>query len=296
MGDAGMKSKKILSPKNDYFFKQIFFDESDVDVLKKLIQDCIEFDDKQVDEILLLDRTIDRVHENDKLVIFDVNARLSDGTLVNIEIQKLEQLGFIERTIFYSSKRLTEQGTKGSKYYDLKQTVSLNIVDFNIFKETEDFYSTFYFTEKDRNTLLSKLLRIDFLELKKLNLNKIDVTDKKQLWVKFFNAETEEDLEMITKIDKSFEKPVKKVKILSDDPTILSAYEEREKAKMDEEARILFGIQQGIEQGIEQGLEQGKIQQNLAIAKKLLASGMNDEQILDITGLTNKELSSLKND
>ncbi len=177
---------KVLSPKNDYLFKLLFFDENDKnDILKKLLQDCIEFDNIQVSEITLLDRSIDREQKDDKLIILDVNARLSDGTLVNVEIQKYNQDSFIERSIFYAGKRLSSQGTKGFDYGELKQTVSLNIVDFDMFEE--EFYSTFYLMDKGRHTKLSDILRVDFLELQKLDLNNINKNDKKALWVKFFN-------------------------------------------------------------------------------------------------------------
>lgn len=173
--------------------------------------DCIEFDDRQVEEIELLDRTADKEFDDDKIVIFDVNAKLSDGTLVEIEIQKHNQAGFIARSIFYTSKRLVSQGKKGMSYKELKPVVTLNIVDFDLFRDTEEFYSMFDFVERKRKTVLSDLIRIDFMELRKLDKNNIDKNNKKALWVKFFNAESEEELNMLTQLDKTFEEPVKKL-------------------------------------------------------------------------------------
>ncbi|MFV0520123.1 MAG: Rpn family recombination-promoting nuclease/putative transposase [Lachnospirales bacterium] len=282
-----MSRKRILSPKNDYLFKRIFFDNADKNViLKKLLEDCIGFGQKQVEEITLVDRTGDKEFEDDKTIIFDVNAKLSDGTLVNVEIQKLNHFGFIERSIFYTSRRLSGQGVKGLQYGDLKQTVALNIVDFDLFNDTEDFYSTFYFSEKDRHTILSDLLRIDFLELKKLDLNNIDTTNKKELWVKFFNAESEEELDMLKEIDKTFEKPVEKLYFLSSDPSTLTAYEEREKVRMDEFAKLKYAE--------EKGKAEGQIEQKLLMAKKLLNKGFSDEDILELSELTREELNSLR--
>ncbi len=246
------ESVKVLSPKNDYLFKLLFFDENDKnDILKKLLQDCIEFDNRQVSEITLIDRTMDREEENDKSIIFDVNAKLSDGTLVNVEIQKFNQNSFTERSIFYAGKRLASQGAKGSEYGALKQTVSLNIVDFDLFNDTEKFYSTFYLMEKDRHTKLSDILRIDFLELQKLDLENIQTSDKKALWVKFFNAESKEELDMLKEADVTFEKTINKLVHLSSDPSVLTAYEQREKVRMDEIARLQYATEQGIEQGLE---------------------------------------------
>lgn len=250
---------RILSPKNDYLFKKLFFDESDKnEILKKLLQDCIEFDDKQVSEIILIDRTIDRELEDDKTIIFDVNAKLSDGTLVNVEIQKINQNNFTQRTIFYASKRLASQAIKGLGYEILKQTVALNIVDFDLFGDTNEFYSTFYLMEQNRHTRLNSLLRIDFLELQKLDESNNDKDSKKALWVKFFNAESKEELDMLKEADVTFDKPVSKLVHLSSDPSILTAYEQREKARMDEIGRIQYAKEEGKEEGIKVGIKVGK--------------------------------------
>ena len=56
----------------------------------------------------------------------------------------------------------------------------------------------------------------------------------------------------------------------------------------------LEGNEKGIKQGIEQGIEQGKLSTNLAVAKNLLALGMSVSQIMQVTGLTKEQISSLQ--
>lgn len=139
--------KNILSPKSDTLFKKIFFEDKDThDTLAKLLQDCIGFNNKKLAEITLLDRTIEGDNKDDKSIILDINVKLSDGTLVDVEIQRSRKASFNERSIFYISKRLVSQGYKGFGYERLKQTVALNIVDFDAFNDTDEFYSTFYLT------------------------------------------------------------------------------------------------------------------------------------------------------
>ena len=50
---------------------------------------------------------------------------------------------------------------------------------------------------------------------------------------------------------------------------------------------------EGNEKGIKQGIEQGKLSTNLAVAKNLLALGMPVSQIMQVTGLTKEQISSL---
>ena len=56
----------------------------------------------------------------------------------------------------------------------------------------------------------------------------------------------------------------------------------------------LEGNEKGIKQGIEQGIEQGKLSTNLAVAKNLLALGMSVCQIMQVTGLSKEQISSLQ--
>ena len=50
---------------------------------------------------------------------------------------------------------------------------------------------------------------------------------------------------------------------------------------------------EGNETGIKQGIEQGKLSTSLAVAKNLLALGMSVSQIMQVTGLTKDQISSL---
>ena len=53
------------------------------------------------------------------------------------------------------------------------------------------------------------------------------------------------------------------------------------------------GIKQGIENGIEQGIEQGANKNKLEIAKRMKEKKVAVIDIMDITGLTEKEIENL---
>ena len=48
------------------------------------------------------------------------------------------------------------------------------------------------------------------------------------------------------------------------------------------------------QKGMEEGIEKGMNQRSLEIAKKMLANGMDDASVMDITGLTAEEIKLLK--
>ena len=54
------------------------------------------------------------------------------------------------------------------------------------------------------------------------------------------------------------------------------------------------GKEKGKEEGIAEGMEKGMSQRSLEIARKMLAKGMDEASIMDMTGLTAEEVKLLK--
>ena len=61
---------------------------------------------------------------------------------------------------------------------------------------------------------------------------------------------------------------------------------------------IAEGMKQGMEKGMKQGMEKGRAegmsQRSLEIAWKMLAKGMDEASVMDMTGLTAEEIKLLK--
>ena len=54
------------------------------------------------------------------------------------------------------------------------------------------------------------------------------------------------------------------------------------------------GMEKGRTEGIAEGIEEGMSQRSLEIARKMLAKGMDEASIMDMTGLTSEEIKLLK--
>ena len=59
-----------------------------------------------------------------------------------------------------------------------------------------------------------------------------------------------------------------------------------------------LGMKQGMEKGLKQGREEGRAEgmnlRSLEIARKMLAKGMDETSVMDMTGLTAEEIKLLK--
>lgn len=77
---------------------------------------------------------------------------------------------------------------------------------------------------------------------------------------------------------------------LSQTPETIVAYNSRLKAILDEEARLDDVREKSLEEGFEKGIEQG-IEK---VARKMLAKGKSNEEIIDATDLTVEEVEALR--
>ena len=66
-------------------------------------------------------------------------------------------------------------------------------------------------------------------------------------------------------------------------------YEESQKVADDWYSSMYGAWEEGKEKGLEEGIEKGETRKSLAIAKKMLLAGLPDAQIMDFTGLTQRE-------
>lgn len=114
-----------------------------------------------------------------------------DNRVVNIEMQVNYEADFKDRTLFYWSKLYSEELAAGDEYSDLKQTICINIINFNAF-ECKEYQSHFKVLETNRHEVLSDKLDIYFFELKKIK----NSTNNKPMedWLNLINAETEGEL------------------------------------------------------------------------------------------------------
>jgi hypothetical protein len=123
-----MTGHKTLPLTYDPFFKMIFNPDIHSDRLSRLISSIISQNVEVVDILPLEDYTADA----DSLLIMDILVRLKDGSLANVEVQKIPYTFPAERMSCYSAdlllrqyNRLKAQKKKNFKYSDLKKVYTI---------------------------------------------------------------------------------------------------------------------------------------------------------------------------
>lgn len=264
-------ARDVVSAKLDIIFKKIFTDNRDM--LHEFVADMLEIPSESIKEIVITNPELVPETIDGKFSRLDLNMKIDDK-LVNLEIQVRSEDDFRDRTLFYWAKLYTSELKKGEIYGNLKKTITINIVNFNLF-ECEDYHSEVVTAVKDRDEIFSDKFSIHFFELQKVN-KKVDPDNRRELWMHFLNANSEEEFEMLkdTKVP-IMERAVNVIYDLSEDTRVRELARMREKALHDEASALANAEKRGMEKGIEKGIEKGR---NFLISK-WKAQGMTDEQI-----------------
>jgi predicted transposase/invertase (TIGR01784 family) len=274
-----------VKPKNDLVFKKILEKKSR---LKAFIADVLDVERESVNSVEILNTEVLPNETAGKFCRLDVKAKI-DGKIIDVEIQRNDRNDFRERTLYYWARLYSSSLNKGQEYIELPQTIIISVVDYNLFP-TSDFYSNFVIKEKNRNELLTDKLSMYFFELKKLPKGKEPAT-KLENWLKFFGAESDEEIEALTSVeDGELISAIDEFRILSSDDKFVQEIVRREEMYIDERMALTAEHKAGREEG----KIEGKIEKAIETAQELLKMGLSAEQISTATKLTIAEIEEIE--
>nr|WP_303217059.1 hypothetical protein [uncultured Prevotella sp.] len=97
-------------------------------------------------------------------------------------------------------------------------------------------------------------------------------------------------ISLLTDFDRLFEE----AEIAKFTPQEMREHEASKKAYRDIKNSIDTAKQEGLAEGLEIGMEKGMNLRSLEIARKMLAKGLDEASVMDMTGLTAEEIKLLK--
>ncbi len=251
----------LMKPKIDFAFKEIMRNEN---ARIGFLSAVLKLDPTDIQKTTILNTFLSKTYADDKQGILDVRILMNDNTEIDIEIQLAELLAWSDRALFYLSKMYADQIVPGQNYSVFKKCVSISILDFKLFWDTEEFYSCFHLLEDTRHTLYTDKMEFHVIELPKLSkFSKLPEDLKKEnpllLWANFINAERKEEFDMLATKNTYIQSAYQQLQIISQDKQKRLEYEAREKAVLDYNQLILEAEERGKERGME--LERKQINQ-----------------------------------
>ncbi|MDB9514275.1 Rpn family recombination-promoting nuclease/putative transposase [Kamptonema animale CS-326] len=281
----------FINPKTDYAFKKIFGSSESKDILISFLNALIYEGNSIIEDLEIINPNLPPRVQGLKDTYLDVKAKLTDGTLVIIEMQVLNVQSFGKRVLYNAAKTYAFQLQTGEGYRMLKPVIALTITDFEMFANSERLISRFVYKEVSTNLKYPENdIDLVFIELPKFTKEQDrleTLTDKWIYFIKYARTLTSvpETMDNIPEIHKAFE-IANQVNLSREE---LEDLERRELFIYDQQGAIIKAAQEGIEQGIEQGRREEK----LAIARQLLLR-LDDATISQITGLSLEDVLSLR--
>lgn len=276
---------EILKRTNDYVFKKIFGQKKNTEILKDLIVAILP--NIKIKTIAIRkDVALEKKLIQNKLGILDITATLNDNTVINIEMQVSNEFNIVERSLFYWAGLYHDGLMVGENYLDNPRTICICILDYSEFKEGP-FHEIATIRRKFENIQLTDKLELHYIQLPKFRKKCKVISSKLDEWLTFISSN---DLEEIKMIDNKYVKQAQEeLEYLSGDEEERRYAELREKAIRDEAA----AIKGATDRGIAIGRTEGKAEANIETAKKMLRKGLDIELIMEITGMSKKEIEEI---
>ena len=237
---------KLVSPKLDIVFKKLFSENPDI--LKEFLSDMLDIPIEKIKGIKVLNPEITPESIGEKYYRLDLLLDLGD-ILINIEMQVRSEDYYQDRTLLYWSKMYSSQLKSGEEYEELCPCIVINIVDFVIFPEHNDYHSEYGVWDVEHNNKLSDKMAIHFFELKKVPKD-IDKSRRKELWLQFIKADEKEEFDMLERTNViGIQKGVEAIYKMSSDERTKELIRMREKALHDKASELGEARRKGIAEG-----------------------------------------------
>ena len=289
------KENKKYNLKNDIIFKTFFSRKGNeiflIDFLEALLK--IKIEEIQVKEEVNLE-TLAVEEKGGRL---DLQAKLNDGIIVNIELQIKNHQDIEERTTYYSSKVISRETERGTEYKDITKVIMINILDYELLGFDEYISDTVIVLDKHREYEVLKGIKWYFIELPKFRKQNPNMNEKLNQWLVFLDDYNKEAVKLAEEKNDTLKKARIEMNYLTGDAEVRRLAELREKWEMDRISEIGYakreGIKQGEKIGEKKGKKKGKLEEKIETAKKMLEKGFNIDTIIEITGLTEEEINSI---
>ena len=306
---------RYINPYTDYGFKYLFGTEPNKEFTLALINALLRGKEVIKSLTLLPTEQLGDTQE-DRRAVFDVYCENEKGDKIIIEMQKADQQYFKDRSIYYSSFPIRQQGLKGSWRFGLKAVYTIGILDF-VFDEDQDDEEYYHHVVKlmdvKKKEVFYDNLTYIYLEMPKFKKTEAELDSLFDKWLyalKNLPKLLERPAALQERIFKKFFDVAETANLSKEE---FAKYFESEKVYYDMDGAfrtatakglaqgiaqgmaqgMAKGLAQGMAKGLAQGIEQGREESKRENASRMKALGLTPDVIAQVTGLSEEEIEQL---
>lgn len=298
-----MSPTKYINPYTDFGFKKLFGTPLNKELLISLLNSLFLGKEVISDLTYLNGENLGNSY-GDRRAIFDVYCENEKGETFIVEMQKAEQQYFKDRSVFYSTFAIQNQGKKGIWDFNLKGVYTVGILDFvfpdNEYPEDSMRHEIQLMDVEDKHVFYNKLTFL-YLEMPKFKKTEDELVTMYDKWLFVLHNLSRLMKRPAALQERIFTRLFEQAEIAHYTPKERQDYEDSLKVYRDlknvldtaELKGLKRGLSQGREEGLSQGREEGRKEGLMNVAKSLKTMGMTVEQIIKATGLTEEEILKL---
>ncbi len=177
---------RFLDPRTDFAFTRIFGNDQAHDVLIHFLNSllCLR-DEHAIVQVKILNPYLAPKVTYQKHSFLDVRCIDQRGINFIVEMQVQYVQSFEKRIIYNASKAYVNQLGRGESYPQLNQVIAINILDFILFDDIEEYHTRHLIKEDISNNCYLRDIRYHFIELPKFNKGETDLDDMADKWIYF---------------------------------------------------------------------------------------------------------------
>ena len=281
--------EKYINPFTDYGFKRLFGEEPNKDLLLDFLNELLKEEQGNIVDLTYLKNENLANTELNRKAIFDLYCTNEKGEKFIVELQKTKQKFFKDRTLYYSTFPIQEQAKTGSGWdFELKKVYTIAILDF-VFDEDKNEPNKFRYdiqlTDIDTRKVFYDKLTFIYLEMPKFNkkVNELKTRFEKWLFV----------LKNLHKLDRVPRELKEQVFLKLFKTAEIAKFNKEEFQHYEDSLKYYRDIKNSLDTAREEGEKRGKIEGKVEVVKTMLKKGMDIQLIIEITGLSKKEIEQL---
>lgn len=296
---SDMAPAKYINPYTDFGFKKLFGTPLNKELLISLLNSLFLGKEVITDLTYLNGENLGNGY-GDRRAIFDVYCENEKGETFIVEMQKAEQQYFKDRSVFYSTFAIQNQGQKGLWDFKLKGVYTVAILDFvfpdNEYPEDSMRHEIKLLDVADKHVFYDKLTFL-YLEMPKFKKKEDELKTMYDKWLFVLHNLSRLMKRPAALQERVFTRLFDQAEIARYTPEERQDYEDSLKVYRDLKNVLdtaeLKGKKKGLEEGRREGREEGRKESRIEIAKSLKTMGLPLERISEATGLTEEELQKL---
>ena len=224
---------------NDYLFRALL--QKNEKVLQGLICSLLHMREEEIVSVTIRNPIDLGASIDDKTFILDILIELNNNSLIDLEMQVINEKNWTERSLSYLCRNF-DSLKKGVQYTVVQTVYQIGILNFTLFENNPEFYARYQFLNVRNHSVYSDKIQLAVLDLTQIHLaTKEDRDHKIDYWARLFKATTWKELNMLAEQYPIIKDATETVFQLTQDEIVRRQCEAREEYyhRMDEIQKLL---------------------------------------------------------